>query len=37
VTELKKDDNGVWRGNASNIGSASAIRLDFQSNVNATK
>lgn len=37
VTELKKDDNGVWRGKASKNGSASAISVDFQGNVNAAK
>jgi hypothetical protein len=37
VTELKKDDNGVWRGKASKGGSSSAISVDFQGNVNATK
>lgn len=37
VTELKKDDNGVWRGKASKGGSSSAISIDFQGNVNAAK
>lgn len=37
VTELKKDDNGVWRGNASKNGSSSAVSVDFQGNVNAAK
>jgi len=37
VTELKKDDNGVWRGQASKGGSASAVRVDFQGNVNSAK
>ena len=37
VTELKKDDNGVWRGKASKNGLASAISVDFQGNVNAAK
>jgi hypothetical protein len=37
VTDLKKDDNGVWRGKASKSGSASAISVDFQGNVNAAK
>jgi hypothetical protein len=35
VTELKKDDNGVWRGKASKGGSATSISVDFQGNVNA--
>ena len=33
VTELKKDDNGVWRGQASKSGSAIAVSVDFQGNV----
>lgn len=37
VTELKKDDNGVWRGKATKGGSAVPISVDFQGNVNATK
>lgn len=37
VSELKKDDNGVWRGKASKGGSTSAISVDFQGNVNAGK
>ena len=37
VTELKKDDKGVWRGQASKGGSASAVSVDFQGNVNSTK
>ncbi|MET0904568.1 MAG: hypothetical protein ABWY10_00725 [Tardiphaga sp.] len=37
VTELKKDDNGVWRGKASKAGAMSAISVDFQGNVNAAK
>jgi hypothetical protein len=37
VTELKKDDNGVWRGKASKSGSATAVSVDFQGNVNAAK
>ena len=37
VTELKKDDNGVWRGKASNSGSATDVSVDFQGNVNAAK
>ena len=34
VTELKKDDDGVWRGKASKGGSATAVSVDFQGNVN---
>ena len=37
VTELKKDDNGVWRGKASKGGSATAVSVDFQGNVNTVK
>ena len=35
VTELKKDDNGVWRGKAAKKGdSATAVSVDFEGNVN---
>jgi hypothetical protein len=37
VTELKKDDNGVWRGKASKGGSAASVSVDFQGNVNPAK
>ena len=37
VTALKKDDNGVWRGKASKGGSATAVSVDFQGNVNTAK
>ena len=37
VTELEKDDNGVWRGKASRDGSATAVSVDFQGNVNTAK
>src|SRR6186713_2835047 len=37
VTELKKDDNGVWRGKASKSGSSTAVSVDFQGNVNTAK
>ncbi len=37
VSELRKDNNGVWRGKASKSGSTSAISVDFQGNVNAAK
>jgi hypothetical protein len=37
VTELKKDDAGVWRGQASKGGAAAAVSVDFQGNVNTAK
>jgi len=37
VSDLKKDDNGVWRGKATKGGSASSVSVDFQGNVNAAK
>jgi hypothetical protein len=37
VSELKKDDNGVWRGKASKGGSSTAVSVDFQGNVNNAK
>jgi hypothetical protein len=37
VTELKKDDSGVWRGKASKGGSTTAVSVDFQGNVNTAK
>jgi hypothetical protein len=37
VSDLKKDDNGVWRGKASKGGSATQVSVDFQGNVNAIK
>ena len=37
VTELKKDDNGIWRAKASKGGSATSVSLDFQGNVNTAK
>ena len=33
VTELWKDDQGVWRGKATKDGRAVAVSLDFQGNV----
>lgn len=33
VTELRKDDQGVWRGRAMRNGSAVAVGVDFQGNV----
>ena len=37
VSDLKKDDNGVWRGKASKGGSSTNVSVDFQGNVNAAK
>jgi hypothetical protein len=37
VIELKKDDNGVWRGKANKGGSVEAVSVDFQGNVNSAK
>jgi len=37
VTELTKDDNGIWRGKASKSGSATVVSVDFQGNVNTAK
>jgi hypothetical protein len=37
VSELKKDDNGVWRGKASKGGSSTDVSVDFQGNVNTAK
>lgn len=36
VSDLKKDDNGVWRGQASKSGSVKAVSVDFQGNVNTS-
>jgi hypothetical protein len=33
VTELKKDDNGIWRGKAMQNGRSVNVALDFQGNV----
>ena len=33
VTELRKDDQGVWRGKAMKDGRTVAVSLDFQGNV----
>ena len=33
VSELKKDDNGVWRGKAMKDGKSVDVSLDFQGNV----
>jgi hypothetical protein len=37
VSELTKDDNGVWRGKASKGGSSTDVSVDFQGNVNTAK
>ena len=37
VSELKKDDNGVWRGKATKGGTSADVSIDFQGNVNAAK
>jgi hypothetical protein len=37
VNELKKDDNGVWRGKAAKGGAMTDVSIDFQGNVNAAK
>jgi hypothetical protein len=37
VTDLKKDDNGVWRGIANKGGTPSPVSVDFQGNVNTAK
>ncbi|GAC1425146.1 MAG: hypothetical protein NVSMB6_25880 [Burkholderiaceae bacterium] len=37
VSDLKKDDNGVWRGKASKGGSSAQVSVDFQGNVNPVK
>jgi hypothetical protein len=37
VSELKKDDNGVWRGKANKGGSSTSVSVDFQGNVNTAK
>ena len=37
VSDLKKDDNGVWRGKASKGGTTTGVSIDFQGNVNAAR
>ena len=34
ISELKKDDNGVWRGKATKGGATKNVSIDFQGNVN---
>jgi len=36
VSELNKDDKGVWRGTASKSGTKGDVSLDFQGNVNSS-
>ena len=36
VSDLKKDDNGVWRGKGTKNGKQMEVSLDFQGNVNPT-
>ena len=33
VSELKKDDNGIWRGKAAKGGASTNVSIDFQGNV----
>jgi hypothetical protein len=35
VSELRKDDQGVWRGKAVKDGKSVTVSLDFQGNVTA--
>jgi hypothetical protein len=35
VTDLKKDDDGVWRGKATKGSAQTSVSVDFQGNVNA--
>ena len=37
ITDLKKDDDGVWRGMASKGGASTDVSVDFQGNVNTAK
>ena len=37
VTDLKKDENGVWRGQGTKGGATVNVSLDFQGNVNPAK
>jgi hypothetical protein len=37
VSDLKKDDNGIWRGKATKNGAQANVSIDFQGNVNAAK
>jgi putative membrane protein len=33
VSDLKKDDNGIWNGSATKGGKKASVKLDFQGNV----
>jgi hypothetical protein len=35
VSELRKDDQGVWRGTAMKDGKSVTVSVDFQGNVTA--
>ena len=37
VTDLKKDENGVWRGKGTKSGATSDVSVDFEGNVNPAK
>jgi hypothetical protein len=37
ISDLKKDDNGIWRGKAKKGGSSTDVSVDFQGNVNSAK
>ena len=37
VAELRKDDQGVWRGKADKAGTKADVSVDFQGNVNPAK
>ena len=37
VTDLKKDENGVWRGKGTKAGATSNVSVDFEGNVNPAK
>ena len=37
VSDLKKDDNGVWRGMATKGGSSTSVSVDFEGNIIAAK
>ncbi|MBR0755648.1 PepSY domain-containing protein [Bradyrhizobium jicamae] len=34
ISDLKKDDNGVWRGKADKSGKKTDVSVDFQGNMN---
>jgi hypothetical protein len=37
VSDLAKDDNGVWRGKAQKGGAATTVWLDYKGNVGESK